>query len=103
MKKASAALLRLHVQPGASHTGWAGRHGDRLKVRLQAQAQEGKANDALRRFIAGELGVAASSIAIVRGEHSRDKDLSVRGANEDALKKFESIEKKSLTEDNRNG
>ena len=28
--------LRLHVQPGAKRTGFAGRHGDALKFRLAA-------------------------------------------------------------------
>jgi uncharacterized protein len=31
-------ILQLHVQPGASRSEFAGRHGDRIKVRLAARA-----------------------------------------------------------------
>ena len=45
-------VLELHVQPGASRTEFAGRHGERLKVRLAARALDGKANEALVAFLA---------------------------------------------------
>ena len=32
----SRVVLELHVQPGAKRTGFAGRHGERLKLRLAA-------------------------------------------------------------------
>jgi hypothetical protein len=40
-------ILDLHVQPGASRSEFAGRHGERIKVRLAARAVDGKANEAL--------------------------------------------------------
>ena len=52
----------IHAQPKASHTEFAGRHGDALKVRIAAQPAEGAANEELRRFLA-ELQVQADSTA----------------------------------------
>ena len=44
-------ILELHVQPGAKRSEFAGKHGERIKVRLAAPAVEGKANDALVEFL----------------------------------------------------
>lgn len=71
-------VVRLHVQPGASKSGFAGLHGDRIKVRVQARPVEGAANEALVKFVAMTCGVAKSSVELLRGATSRDKDLAVR-------------------------
>ena len=82
-------LLRLHVQPGASKSGFAGLHGSRIKVRVQARPVEGAANEALVKFVAMTCGVSKSSVELVRGATSRDKDLAVRceGAAADAAER----------------
>lgn len=66
-------VLELHVQPGASRSEFAGRHGGRIKVRLTARAVEGKANEALIEFLARYYGVPKHSVRIVSGLKSRDK------------------------------
>jgi uncharacterized protein (TIGR00251 family) len=71
--------LAVHVQPGAKRSEVAGLHGDRLKIRIAAPAVDGRANDALVRFIAGRLGIPKSAVAVVKGEHSRAKLLAVSG------------------------
>ena len=53
----SAIELTLHVQPGARRTEVAGMYGDALKVRLAAPPVDGKANEALVRFLAVSFGV----------------------------------------------
>ena len=68
-----ALVLTLHVQPGASRTEIAGVHGGALKVRLAAAPVDGRANDALRRFLAEAFGVPVRNVAIERGESSRRK------------------------------
>ncbi len=68
-----AIELRLHVQPGAKRTEVAGVHGDALKVRLAAPPVEGRANEALVRFLAESFGVTLKQVIIVRGETSRRK------------------------------
>ena len=66
-------ILELHVQPGASRTEFAGKHGERIKVRLAARAQDGKANEALIEFLAQHYGVPRRSVRITAGLKSRQK------------------------------
>ena len=66
-------ILDLHVQPGASRTEFAGRHGERIKVRLAARAVDGKANEALIEFLADHYGVPRRNVRIASGLKSRQK------------------------------
>lgn len=66
-------ILELHVQPGASRSEFAGRHGERLKIRLAARAVDGKANEALIEFLAAHFKVRKSSVRITAGLRSRQK------------------------------
>jgi uncharacterized protein len=70
-------LLDLHVQPGASRSEFAGKHGDRLKVRLAAPAVENKANEALVEFLAKHYGVPRRNVRIVSGLRSRRKRVEI--------------------------
>jgi hypothetical protein len=70
-------ILDLHVQPGASRTEFAGKHGERLKVRLQARAVEGKANEALIEFLAAHFRVPRRNVRIVSGLKSRRKRVEI--------------------------
>jgi len=75
-----ALVLELHVQPGATRTEVAGLHDGRLKVRLAAQAVDGRANAALVNFIAAQLGAAKRGVSIETGIASRRKRVLVLGA-----------------------
>lgn len=66
-------LLAIHAQPGASRSEFAGLHGDALKVRIQAPAVDGKANDAMQRFLADAFGVSKAQVLMVSGASSRQK------------------------------
>lgn len=66
-------ILDLHVQPGASRTEFAGKHGERIKVRLAARAVDGKANEALIEFLAAHYKVPKRSVRIESGLRSRQK------------------------------
>jgi uncharacterized protein (TIGR00251 family) len=65
------------VQPGAKRSEFAGRHGDRLKVRLAARAADGKANEALVEFLAEHYGVPKRSVRIEAGLRSRRKRVAI--------------------------
>ena len=73
------ARLVVHVQPRAKKSEVAGRHGDALKVRLQAPPVDGAANEELVRFLAEALGVARRSVTITGGLTSRRKTVEIEG------------------------
>ena len=66
-------ILELHIQPGASRTEFAGRHGERIKVRIAARAVDGKANAALIEFLAEHYRVPRRNVRITAGLKSRQK------------------------------
>jgi len=74
--------LTLHVQPGARKSGFAGLHGDALKVRIAAPATDNQANGELVRFLSEALGVPKAAIALKRGATSRRKVVEIAGGPE---------------------
>lgn len=67
----------LHVQPGAARSAVAGEHDGCLKLRIAAPPIEGRANDALRAFLAERLALPRSAVSIERGDASRRKRVRV--------------------------
>jgi len=63
-----------------------GLHGNALKIRLVAPPVRGKANQALREFLAGRLGVSRSAVEILSGHTSRRKRVRVEGVSADAVR-----------------
>jgi uncharacterized protein len=78
--------IRVHVIPNAKIDKVAGEHGDAIKIKLQAPAIEGKANTALRRFLAEKLNIPQRAIVLDRGERSRDKVLRIDGLSEEEVR-----------------
>lgn len=76
----TSIILTLHVQPGAKQTSIAGLHGDALKIRLAAPPIEGRANEALLRFIADFFRVTLREVELKQGGQSRHKRVEVRGS-----------------------
>lgn len=72
-------ILELHVQPGAARSEFAGKHGERIKVRIAAPAVDDKANAALIEFLAAHYGVPRRSVRIVSGLRSRRKRVAIDG------------------------
>lgn len=75
-----ALILVLHVQPGAKRSGVAGLHGDALKIRLAAPPIEGRANEALQRFIADSFDVPLRNVELKQGAQSRHKIVRISGS-----------------------
>lgn len=71
--------LSIRVQPSGGRSRVVGPHGDALKVRVAAPANEGKANAELVRFLADTLGVNQSAVNVIRGDRSRDKLIGIDG------------------------
>lgn len=66
-------FIHCHVQPGARGNAIAGLHGMRVKIRISAPAVDGRANDALIRFVAGLFGLPKARVHLEHGARSRDK------------------------------
>lgn len=75
-----ALILTVRVRPGAKKDALAGIEGGALKVRLKAPAIEGRANEALRIFLAACFRTSKTRVEIVRGETGRLKQVRITGA-----------------------
>lgn len=71
--------IQLRVAPRASKNAIEPADARGLRVRVTAAPDDGKANVAVVKLLAKRLGVAASAVAIIRGETARDKVVEVRG------------------------
>jgi uncharacterized protein len=75
--------IRISVQitPNAKKSEVIGVLDDALKIRLQAQPIEGKANEALVRFMADMLSVPKSAVAITHGHTNKRKVIEVSASS----------------------
>jgi uncharacterized protein len=82
---AGTVHLWVKVQPRASKDEIAGEMGGALKVRLQAPAVEGRANEGLVEFLAGLLKRPKSAVRILSGERSRTKRVEIHGVTREQV------------------
>jgi uncharacterized protein (TIGR00251 family) len=77
----SARGIRITVQitPNARRTEVTGMLDDALKIRLQAQPVEGKANEALVRYLADRLDVPKSHVSVMHGHTGKRKIIDIAG------------------------
>jgi uncharacterized protein (TIGR00251 family) len=69
--------LAVQIQPNAKKTEVVGVLDDALKIKLQAQPIEGKANEALVKYLARALGVPRSAVTITHGQTNKRKLVEV--------------------------
>jgi uncharacterized protein (TIGR00251 family) len=89
--------LRIHVVPNAKQDKIAGEHataspsrgghGSAIKIKLRAPAVEGKANAALRKFLAAKLQIAVRDIVLEHGEKSREKIVRIDDLSEPEVRR----------------
>jgi uncharacterized protein (TIGR00251 family) len=72
-----AIRLAVQITPNAKKTEVTGVLDDVLKLRLQAQPIEGKANEALVKFIAKTLDVPRTAVTITHGQTNKRKLIEV--------------------------
>ncbi|MBI2487763.1 MAG: YggU family protein [Deltaproteobacteria bacterium] len=89
----SAITVEIQVQPRSSRDEICGFQNGRVKVKVTAPPEGGKANEKLREIIGKAFGVAKSKVEIVRGETSRLKTIKIHGVSRDEYDSFT----KSLT------
>jgi uncharacterized protein (TIGR00251 family) len=71
--------LSIKVVPGSSSDCIAGWLDGTLKVRVRANAEKGKANRAVEKLIAKELGLSTRDVRIITGGSSARKVVEVDG------------------------
>lgn len=76
-----SCVLPVKAVPGASRDEIQGWLGESLKVRIQAQATDGKANAALCAFLASILGLPRHAVTLIGGNASRQKRVAITGIN----------------------
>ena len=78
-------LIRVKAVPGASRDEIAGTVGDRLKVRVSAPPEGGRANRAICAVIARALGVKPRQVGIDSGAAGHQKTVRVSGCTVEAV------------------
>jgi uncharacterized protein (TIGR00251 family) len=85
---AGTVIFAVRVQPRASKDEITGEIAGALKIRLQAPALEGRANEALIEFLADLLKTPKSAVRILSGERSRIKRLEIRGVTKHQIERL---------------
>jgi uncharacterized protein len=77
--------LVIRVQPGASHTEFAGFHGGYPKIRVAAPASEDRANALLLDFLKKKFDLRGPQVIITRGSHGRTKTIEISNPGQTLL------------------
>lgn len=78
-------LLRVKAVPGASRDEIAGALGDRLKIKVAAPPEGGKANKAIIALLASELRIRKQAITLESGQTNPEKTFRIEGATRDQI------------------
>ncbi|MDE2400362.1 MAG: DUF167 domain-containing protein [Burkholderiales bacterium] len=70
-------VLDLSISPNAKRTEVVGWHDGALRVRLAAPPVDGAANEALRRWLANELGLTLARVELLRGASGKRKQVAL--------------------------
>ena len=79
--------LSLKVAAGARTTAFAGRFGDAWKLHVAAAPVDGKANDAIVKFLAQLLRVPSGAVRIVAGHTASRKTVEIEGISAETLER----------------
>ena len=76
-------IIRVRLLPNAARNQIVGKEEGVYKIRLTAALIEGKANEALIRFLAHHLDIAPSCITLLKGHTSKYKTLEISHPTKD--------------------
>jgi uncharacterized protein len=83
-QRPAVVRFAVRVKPAARRESvggrWPGPRGDALVVAVTAPAVDGRANEAVRRALAGAFAIRRQDVAIVAGTRSRDKLVELANA-----------------------
>ncbi len=78
LKLMKTEIIKLVVKPNSKVTDVCGVYLNRIKIKLAAPPEKGKANRELIRFIAGKIDVPKKFIKIISGVRSNYKEISIK-------------------------
>lgn len=87
-KQSKAVTIEVGLTPRASRDEVKGLEGGVLAVRVTAPPVDGRANEALRKLLAKEMGVAKRDVEIVRGQRARRKLVRIVGGAPEAVERL---------------
>lgn len=85
IQKNDVVIINVYVQPGAKQTEIVGFYGDALKIRLASPPIDGRANDALLKYLAQIFDVPLRQVELKRGDKSRNKKVAIIGSKIEPL------------------
>jgi uncharacterized protein (TIGR00251 family) len=86
MDPSGGLLLPVKAVPGAKRDEIAGPLGQRLKVRISAPPEQGKANKAIEALLAKTLGLRKNEVAVSEGLSCPEKTVVIVGIDEATLR-----------------
>lgn len=86
---AGAGFMRLRIKavPGAKRDAIVGVLGDRLKVRVSAPPEDGRANRAICELIERTIGVKSARVELIVGASSAEKVVCIRHVDEATIRR----------------
>ena len=84
----SDTLLWIKAVPGASRNQIAGVLGDRLKIRVAAAPDHGKANRSICELLAKQLKIKISQVSIESGHTNPEKSVRIARVSEASLREL---------------
>lgn len=85
-EKNGSVIFAVRVIPRSSKSSIVGEHDGALKVKLASPPVDGAANAELIKLIAKSFGTSKSDIAIIGGETSKTKRVSVANADPERIR-----------------
>ncbi len=73
--------IKIRVIPNAPKNMCVGEYGEAVKIKIAAQAMDGKANAELIKFLAKTLDISRANVRICSGETARDKLVEIDGVS----------------------
>jgi uncharacterized protein (TIGR00251 family) len=83
---AEQVTILIKAVPGSRRDQIAGMLGDRLKVRVAAPPEDGRANAAICRIIADALGIKDRDVRILAGHAHPEKTVAIDGLTAEAVR-----------------
>jgi len=80
------ALLKVKVVPGSSRTKIDGWLGDFLKIRVTAEPEKGRANEAVAMLLAETFAIPRRDVSVSSGGSSSRKTLIINGLSDSEIR-----------------